>query len=383
MTEKLYYYDAYMKEFSARVLSSEKEGELFATILDKTAFFPEEGGQYCDGGTIDGKRVLKVVEKDGVIIHFTELGFEVGATVFGSIDFSERYEKMQIHTAEHILSGLIHSTFGLNNVGFHLGAEEVTMDISAPLSWEQLMEIEEMANKAIFSDTVVEQIFPKKEEISEMQYRSKLVITENLRIIKIGDYDSCACCAPHVKSTGEIGSVKILDFAKLRGGIRIFITAGARALRYYNNMLEQLSIISRLTSTPRLEVADSVKKILADNEELMGELKSIRKSNAIKDAESIAPTDGNLVYVTEFADYDLMRAIANASIGKIKGMLVILAREGSAWKYVIASEGVKLKSEIKKINAALDGKGGGSDVMTQGNFSCELALIEKYFIHQQ
>ena len=264
-TEKLYYSDAYMKSFTATVLSCEKVGDEYVAVLDRTAFFPEEGGQYADTGTLSGARVLGAVEREGVIYHRLDSDIKVGCEVVGNIDFDERFEKMQCHTAEHILSGIFHKEYGLDNVGFHLGGEDVTMDISAPLSQDALMRVEQMANEAIFKNVPVTAIFPNREELRAMEYRSKLDLTDGVRVVLIEGYDSCACCAPHVAYTGEIGIVKILDAEGLRGGMRIHITAGWRAYRVFSKMQDTLSQISHTVSLPRLEVGEGVERLAREN----------------------------------------------------------------------------------------------------------------------
>lgn len=379
MTEKLYYENAYIKDFSARVISCEKIEDRYLTVLDKTAFFPEEGGQYSDKGTLEGIRVFNVTEKDGIIYHHTEAPIETDKEVRGSIDFAERYEKMQCHTAEHILSGLIHKIFGLDNVGFHLGQDDVTMDISKPLTREELEKIEALANEAVYKNVEVSAVYPSPEELSSYTYRSKLDITENVRIINIGEYDSCACCAPHVMRTGEVGTVMILDCEKLRGGMRIHIAAGYRAYRIYTQMYKNLSEISHALSVPRLECATAVKKTLSDFEELKGAYKISRASYFEREADLVPKTNGNLICTYSDASFDELRALANKAVSKVSGMLVLLSGKDGEYKYLIASKSTDLRVEVKKINAALCGKGGGSSVMVQGSMSACLTEIEKYF----
>ncbi len=379
MTDKLYYTDSYMREFSSEVLSCEAHKEGFAVTLAATAFFPEEGGQYSDTGTLGGTAVSHVYEKDGVIYHLTDAPLEVGTAVSGVIDFDERYEKMQCHTAEHILSGLIHSTHGLNNVGFHLGALDVTMDVSSPLSWDDLMEIERRANLVVYENVPVTAIYPTPDELSALEYRSKLDLTENVRIINIGSYDSCACCAPHVRSTGELGLIKILDAEKLRGGMRIHITAGLRAYREVRRMYENLAEISHLTSIPRLETADAVRKLLFDYEAKKTDCKNARRIYFEREAGLIATTEGSLVLVFPDATQDELRIVANSAVDRVGGILVLLTGDEGAYRFVLASHSVDLRTEVKKITAALGGGGGGSSVMAQGTLAATLTEIEKYF----
>ena len=198
MTEKLYYIDAYIKEFSATVTDVITDSRGVALVLDRTAFFPEEGGQSADTGYIAGARVTDARERDGVIYHYVDKPLEVGTKAECKIDFADRFEKMQCHTAEHIISGAIHKTFGLDNVGFHLGATEVTMDVNGYLTRDQLDEVEMIVNRAVFDNVAVKTYFPSVEELSSINYRSKLDLTENVRIVEVEGYDLCACCAPHV-----------------------------------------------------------------------------------------------------------------------------------------------------------------------------------------
>ena len=380
MTEKLYYKDAYIKNFSSRVLSCEPTNGGYAIVLAATAFFPEEGGQYADTGVLNGIIVNDVQEKDGVIYHMTDTPIEVGTVAAGTIYFNARYEKMQCHTAEHILCGLIFKTYGLNNVGFHLGADDVTMDISAPLTWDRLMEIEHRANLIVYENVPVTTVFPTPEELPSLEYRSKLDLTENVRIVNIGDYDSCACCAPHVAATGEIGLIKILDAEKLRGGMRIHIRAGIRAYREVAKMQEALSDISHMLSLPRLDTPDGVRKLLSDYESKKSDLKAARERYFEREAELVAPTEGNLVLSFLDATQDDLRTLANAAISKIGGILVLLSGSDGAYRFVLASRSVDLRTEVKKITAALGGGGGGSSIMAQGTLAATLTEIEKYFI---
>ena len=380
MTEKLYYKDAYMSEFSAKVISCAVNSDGgYNVVLDRTAFFPEEGGQYSDSGFLNGVKVLGVTEEHGVIYHRTSEALTEGETVKGEINFKERYEKMQCHTAEHILSGLIHARFGLDNVGFHLGADDVTMDVSALLTKEQLFEIEALANEAVYANVPVVAIYPTPEEARNIEYRSKLDIVENLRIIVIGDYDKCACCAPHVRMSGEIGQIAILDAEKLRGGMRIHIAAGKRAYEIYKKVYENLSEISHLLSVPRLETAPAVKKVLSDLEEKKSEYKLARTLYFEREADLIDNTEGNLVLSFADATQDEMRALANKAVNKVSGILVLLSEAEDSVKYLLASNTVDLKADIKKINADLRGRGGGSSKMAQGSFFASLTEVCDYF----
>ena len=379
MTEKLYYKDAYIIEFTARVISSEKREDLYAVVLDRTAFFPEEGGQYADKGMLGSAKVLDVREADGIIYHYTDAPVEVGEEVVGKIDFDERYEKMQCHTGEHILSGIIHELYGLDNVGFHLGADDVTMDVSAPLSREELDRVERLANEVIYKNVEVTSSFPTPEELSGMQYRSKLDLYENVRIVKIGEYDSCACCAPHVKYTGEIGVIKILDFAKLRGGIRIFISAGRRAVKTFDEYYKTLQSVSGLLSLPKSEIADGVNKLIGDLSELKNTYSAYRVSVLEKQAEALEYSEGNRVILLDGASIPELIAYSNAARTKTGGILVLLSGVDGDYKYVISSQSVNLREISAQINKSLLGRGGGRPEMIQGSFASKYDEIAGYF----
>ncbi|MBO5908124.1 MAG: hypothetical protein J6Q85_08270 [Clostridia bacterium] len=378
MTEKLYYIDAYIKEFTAAVLCSEPCDGGFDTVLDKTAFFPNEGGQSADTGKIKDATVLDVYEEGGVVHHITDRAVS-GDMVHCKVDFAPRFDKMQCHTAEHILCGIIHRLYGLENVGFHIGEDEVTFDISAPLTREELDRVELLANRAVFDNLKVDTYFPTSDELPTLEYRSKLELTENVRIVKIGDVDSCACCAPHVAYTGEIGLIKILEIMKHRGGMRIWMVAGERALRDYRKKYENIKEISASLSVPQHDTADALKKYMSDTELAKREIKSLRKSLAEARAEAVAKTEGNAVFFFEGFSIEELRYFVNAAADKVSGMLVALGGEAGEYKYVITSNSVNLSAEIKRINEALSGRGGGKPNAVQGSFMAELAKIREYF----
>ena len=234
MTEKLYDADAYLKSFEAEVISCSAAGEnSYAVVLDRTAFFPEGGGQKSDTGTLDDADVLDVRENNGQIIHYTNIPLKTGSVVKGTILFEERFRKMQNHSGEHIVSGLVHSLFGFDNVGFRL-SDDVTVDINGELSSDDIERIESLANKAVYENVTVNACYPDKETLKNLSYRSKLDLTENVRIVTIEGYDMCACCAPHVSHTGEIGIIKIISNERYKGGTRLHMVCGSDALKDYS-----------------------------------------------------------------------------------------------------------------------------------------------------
>ncbi len=378
MTEKLYYTDAYTREFDAELISVSTECGGFDVVLDRTAFFPEEGGQSSDTGFIGNARVTYVYERDGVVHHLTDIAPE-GKSLHCVIDFDARFEKMQCHSAEHIVSGIIHSLFGFDNVGFHLGNDEVTFDFNGILDREQLDRVESLANEAVFANIKIDSFFPTPDELSALAYRSKLALTEGVRIVKIGDVDTCACCAPHVGSTGEIGVIKLLDFMKHRGGTRIWMAAGKRALLDYRRKYESVKAISAMLCAPQPDVANALSAYIADSERAKLALKEARLRLAEQSALSVEETEGSLVIL--LPDFTIPELIAFSNIAgkRVGGITVALSGTDGDFKYVISSSSVDLRARAKDINSALLGRGGGRHEMIQGSFGASLGEIKEYF----
>ncbi len=233
MTVKLYENDSYIKEFEATVISCEQTKDGYAVVLDKTAFFPEGGGQAADTGTLGNCTVNDVQISDGVVTHYTDKELNVGDKVIGTLNWDTRFARMQGHTGEHLVSGIIHTMFGYDNLGFHMSDKTLTLDPSGPLSAEDIKAVELAANKAVYENKEISVSYPTSEELERLDYRSKLDFTDGVRIVTIDGYDVCACCAPHVHRTGEIGVIKIIDFIQYKGGTRIEMVCGINALSDY------------------------------------------------------------------------------------------------------------------------------------------------------
>ncbi len=378
MTKKLYYDDAYIKEFSAKVISSVKTDIGFDVILDQTAFFPEEGGQSSDGGKMDGIEVLAVYEKEGIVHHILNAEPQ-NDEVFCKLDFDERFAKMQCHTAEHIVCGIIHRLFGYENVGFHIGADEVTFDVDGVLTREQLNRVELEANAAVFANIQVETLFPCSEQLADLEYRSKLELNENVRIVKIGDVDSCACCAPHVSYTGEIGLIKILDFMKHRGGTRMWLAAGYRALADYRKKYENILKISAFLSAPQNDTAEILEKYIKESEAAKGNLKRAKLAIAEMRAENMPLASGNSVCFFDDFSIEELRAFSNIYNKKVSGVLVAVSGKEGEYRYIVSSLSADVSALIKDANKSLSGRGGGKREMVQGTFCASLEEIKKYF----
>ena len=379
MTERLYNIDAYIREFDAVVLESYPMEDGFVSVLNKSAFFPEGGGQSSDKGDIDGVRVFDVKEVGGKLLHYTKEALNVNKTVHCSIDFEERFEKMQCHTAEHIASGFFHSLYGMDNVGFHLGDDFVTFDTSGVLTDEMLYEVERLANEAVYKNVDIRITFPDAKDLPSLEYRSKLDITENVRIVTIDGIDACACCAPHVAKTGEVGIIKFIECKKHRGSSRITMLAGARAYRYINEALIRAHRAAEMLSAPILEIDTETERTLSAKADMQYKLSVAGRKLASLLASTLEKTDKNKVVYLPLLDMDGLREFVNEAAVKVSGALVALCGEEGNYKYVIGYGGEDFNSLIKNANAALVGKGGGRAPMAQGSYSSSLSEIEKYF----
>lgn len=379
-TVKLYYEDAYIKEFEATVVSCLEVADRFDIVLDQTAFFPEEGGQSSDNGHIADVEVFDVREIDGIIHHYAKSPVNVGESVLCRILFEERIDKMRCHTAEHIISGLFHSIYGIENTGFHLGHEDVTFDTSKPVTREQLNNVERLANEAVMRNLKVTALFPSEEELRGMQYRSKLELTDDVRIVVIGDVDSCACCAPHVAFTGEIGYIKFVDAVKHKGGSRVRMLAGMRAYSYVSRITAEASLVSVLLSAPVTDIFGEVKKVTDGKAAAEYALSSMGCRMAKLLAENTKSCNGNLVVHLPLPDMEALRAYVNIAAERVSGILVALIGCGENYKYVLHYNSPDFAETVKNANTALLGKGGGKTPMAQGSFSATLMDIEKYFM---
>ncbi len=378
-TEKLYYTDAYIKEFDAEVISSFACELGFDTVLDKTAFFPEEGGQYSDKGYIDGVFVYDVREKDGIIHHYSKESINVNKSAHCTIDFEERFDKMQQHTAEHMISGFLHKLYGIENTGFHLGAVDVTLDTSLQVTREQMAEVERLVNLAVCRNIKIETSFPSSEELPTLQYRSKLDLTENVRIVDIGDVDSCACCAPHVAFTGEVGFVKLVDAVKRKEGSRIRMLAGKRAYDYIAKITSEASAVSVMLSAPVTDISTEVEKLLNSKCALDSKISAMGKEMAELLAASFVGAEKNAVFYYPSLDAEAMRTFVNSCAGKVKGTLVALSGEEGDYKYVLYNANCDFGDTVKNANSALNGRGGGKAPMASGSYKTSLLEIKKYF----
>lgn len=387
MTEQLYYQDSYIKDFEAVVLSCIPNGNHFEAVLDRTAFFPEGGGQCADTGVLHIEnreiQVFDVQERNGEIIHFIDKEILPGQTVIGELDFQERFSKMQQHTGEHIISGIVHRRFGYENVGFHLGKEEVTMDYDGPLTPEELRSIEYEANQVVAENREIRAYFPGTEELEKIPYRSKKELQGKIRIVEIQDCDICACCAPHVKTTGNVGLIKITNAIRYKGGMRLWITCGMRALEDYNQKEASVVQISNMLSAKQQEVTDAVKRLTEEIQQLKEKAAKMQERLVMGYLESEKVVlkenpNANLLLFEKELDAMAMRNFVNAGMELTKGVCgVFIGDEKQGFRYVLGSSG-DIREIGKKLNAAFQGKGGGKPPMIQGSLVGEEEKIREF-----
>lgn len=370
MTEKLFYEDSHIKTFSAIVKACEKVGDYYEAVLNRTAFFPEGGGQYADTGLLNQVKVLDVQEKEGEIYHKLEAPIEVGTTVIGEIDWDERFSKMQQHSGEHIVSGLINANYGYDNVGFHMGKDAITMDFNGVLTKEQIKEIETKANKAVSENLEIKVLYPSTEELEGIKYRSKIEIEGQVRIVQIPGYDSCACCAPHVKRTGEIGFIKLIGVQNYKGGVRVSMLCGFRAIADYSEKCESVKKISVMLSARECEVADEVLKLKEELEYQKRHLAELQQQILQIKADSVAEGQECVVLFEEAISGNAPREMVNLLLEKGIGVAAVFAGdENVGYRYVIGSRTQDVRIISKALNTRFNGKGGGKAEMVQGSLT--------------
>ena len=377
MTAKLYEKDAYIKEFTATVIDCISADNAFKIILDKTAFFPEGGGQAADIGTLGNTNVFDVQIENGAIYHYTNEPIEIGFEVIGKIDYDRRFNFMQNHTGEHIVSGIAHKLFGVNNVGFHLGEELVTIDFDKELTREQLDKIEYLANQKVWQNLPVKAYFPTEKELKKTEYRSKKEIDGAVRLVEIKDTDICACCAPHVKNTGEIGVIKLLDTEKMRGGIRIVLKCGNFALQDYKNKYQNVSQISTLLSTKQENAYEAVKKL--EEKCTIANQKITELKKKIADMAVSAASQNDMCIFVDGCDVKELQLLADKLHKKFGGIRAVFSENTGNFSFAICAEDDELQELFAKFKSQFTVRGGGRGGMVQGTVEATSESINLFF----
>ncbi len=381
MTERLYYRDSHCFDFTAQVLSCEPAGERYRIVLDRTAFFPEGGGQQADTGSLNGQRVLDVREGGEDVYHLLAAALEPGTEVKGSVDRALRLARMQNHSGEHILSGTAHRLWGCANVGFHMGEHDVTIDFDRELDAEQLRTLETLANEKVWENLPVRAWFPTPEALQATDYRSKKALEGDVRLVEIPGVDCCACCAPHVSFTGEVGVIKILEAERHRGGIRLTAACGVWALKDYCRKQESTQAISVLLSAKRDEVSPAVEKLKAERDTLKEKNACLAQALIQYKAAAQPETDGNICLFEELPDEIAARELVNLLTEKTPGLAaVFFPGEGGALRYIIGSRTMDLRKASRDINAGIGGRGGGRPEMIQGSAAAAEETIRAFLL---
>jgi alanyl-tRNA synthetase len=381
MTKRLFEHDPHLFVFTAKVLACEKTGKGFAAELDQSAFYPEGGGQPGDTGTLGGVRVNDTVEKDGRILHLCDAALTVGETVEGRVDEAPRLARMREHTGEHILSGLIYRHYGFRNVGFHMGAETVTLDVDGELDREQLSQLQREANEIVRQNVPVEGSYPSAEELEALDYRSKKKLTGKVRIVSVPGADCCACCGVHVTHTGEVGLIFIQSSEKLRGGTRIELLCGEKAERYCAMLAEQSRRIGAQLSAKATQTADAVERLAEENEKKKAQLAGLSKRLFSMLAEA-RRDKGNVLLLEPGLSSDDTRRLADAVARVCGGSCAVFSEQEGRYLFAAISEKEDLRPLCAKIREELSGAGGGKPDCVMGSVRADAAEIRAFFARE-
>ena len=379
--QKLFYEDITITDFTATVISCEPipDQKLYRILLDATAFFPEEGGQTADKGTLNEQIVKDVQIENDLIYHYVDKPFAPGDTVTGHVDWEQRFDFMQQHSGEHIVSGLVHERFGYNNVGFHLSVNEVTLDFNGPLTPEDIREVELLANQAIYRNLPIEISYPTKEELTILAYRSKIEIDGQVRIVTIPGVDVCACCAPHVATTGAIGIIKITNCQSHRGGVRLNILCGQRALMDYNKKQDSVTAVSVALSAKPDFIADAVLKLKEDmlkQKERINALQAQYLEVCISTLPSPSESENALLFVDPM-DTIALRNTVNTLAERYSGYCgVFSGNEETGYQFIVGSSQKDCRALAQTLRETFGAKGGGSTSMIQGSVTASRERIE-------
>lgn len=378
---ELFYRDEYAREFDAEVISCQKGKKGYEVVLSDTAFYPEGGGQPADRGTLGQVNVLDVKRRNGEILHITDAPLEPGMTVHGVLDWERRFDHMQQHSGEHILSGMVHAQFGYDNVGFHMNDEVVTVDFNGPITWEEAMELEDKVNAYIWTDAESRELYPSEEELKAMDYRSKIELKGKVRLVEYPGADLCACCGTHVAHTGEIGLMKILSVSRHKDGVRMEMLFGGRAMKDYDRKhLLNTEFSCRLSAKP-YETGEALQRVLDEMNAMKFRVQAMNERYYAMRATSIPVGEPviffnepgmSMVEIRKFCDYLI-------STGKVKTAMIISPKDKESVNYVMGSADLNMRDVGKLLNEELHGRGGGRPEMVQGSFQAEAEAVEQAF----
>ena len=378
-TRKLYYEDPHMRSFSAVVCACEQTAKGYAVILDATAFYPEGGGQAADTGTLGGAKVLDVHEKEGNVIHTCDNPLTVGQTVEGTIDYEARFYRMQQHTGEHIVSGILYRRYGCQNAGFHMGSEVITIDVDHVVPAEDLPDIEREANEAVWRNIPVSCTYPSPEQLQNMFYRSKKALTGPVRIVEIPGVDTCACCGTHVKFTGEVGVIKMISAVNFRNGTRMEMACGKQALDLLNGCFDQNRQVSQAFSAKIMQTGEAARRMNEQVEKLKYRLVGLERQIFEGIAGSYADR-GDVVHFEQALDNVAVRELADRIADRCGGTAAVFSgSDEDGYAFCLVTRQGDLRQLCRDMTAALGGRGGGKPNFQQGRVTARKTEIETFF----
>lgn len=377
-TEKLYYQDPYLTAFTARVLSCEKSKSGWAVVLDRTAFYPEGGGQPADHGTLGAVQVTDVHETKGVIFHTCDGPVEIGTQVAGAVDWPRRFDHMQQHSGEHIVSGMLCAAYNCDNTGFHLGEESVIIDYNADIPWEGVLDIEARANRYLWENHPFEALYPSAQELAALPYRSKKELTGQVRITRFPGADCCACCGTHVAYSGQVGLVKFIGWQKFRDGVRLELLCGSRALNYLALNWTQNTAVGRSLSVKPGKTAQAVERLQGELQAVKARCAALEEQNFARLAEDYRDA-GSVLLVQPPMESDSVRRLCDAVSRSCGGRCAVFAGADGSYKYAVIHPGQDISPLIKTLNAQLHGRGGGRDGFAQGSAACTEEEIRRFW----
>ena len=378
-TRKLYYEDSHLSRFPATVLSCEKTDKGFEVILDATAFYPEGGGQAADTGILGGVTVLDTRERGETVVHLCGGPLEVGAAVEGVIDYDSRFLRMQQHSGEHIVSGIVNRRYGYHNTGFHMGADGITIDFDGVIPAEDLASIEAEANGAVWANLPIKCWYPSPEELPGVPYRTKRALPWPVRIVEIPGFDICACCGTHVQATGEIGLIKLFSVMGFRGGPRMEMACGKQAFDILNGAYAQNKLVSQAFSAQIMETGAAANRMNEALAELKYRLGGLEKRIFDSIAKSYV-NHGDVVHFEDGLDNTAVRELADAIGSTCGGMAAVFSgSDETGYAFCLVTRQGDLRQLCRDMTKALNGRGGGKPGFQQGRVQAARAEIEGFF----
>lgn len=376
---RLFYKDSFLKTCQTKVVECRQGKKGYEIRLRETVFYPEGGGQPYDTGKLNDIEVWEVHEKDGDVWHYTKEPLEAGTQVTAVIDWERRLDLMQQHSGEHIVSGLIHETYGYNNIGFHMGPETITIDFDGEIPESELREIEWKANQYVMENHPLEILWPSSDELKELPYRSKKELTGDVRIVCWPGADVCACCGVHVKTSGQVGQIVLVSSMRAKGGVRIEMMCGNRSLTYLNQLKEQNRKISQRLSVKWRETAAAVEKLHEEYLQMKYRMIGMENEQIARMVQERSGQGRQLIFESQMSP-EGVRKLTSELMEHCQGMCAVFCgNDDDGYKYVIGEKDGDLRIFVKEMNQQLQGRGGGKPFFVQGSVLAKETEIKAFF----